>query len=177
MPPADSPRIRAGFKFIPRLVYILRPLSGKASPTRNDSSNFSISAKIVKTIGRNVTAIKLIFTVSASAGMSSGRVSRETRFLKIFSAARMQWVSDASRFTRPSLAVSLWPRLCVRAKLTTLVRLVSPHQRSALCRHGEQHPYNSEYKQNLPMDNTRAFVIFQNPTYFPYPARSESRRQ
>ena len=43
---------------------------------------------------------------------------------------------------------------------------------------GEQHPYKlggREYKQNLSMDNTRAFVIFQNPTY-PPPRSARIRR-
>lgn len=46
-----------------------------------------------------------------------------------------------------------------------LLRLVSPHQRPTLCRRVENiFAHNSPYKQNLSMDNARAFVIFQKPT-------------
>lgn len=71
---------------------------------------------------------------------------------------QVEWTQSA----RSSLHLRL------HTKLTTLIRFVSPHQRSTLCRRGEQHPYNLEYKQNLPMDNARVFVIFQKPT-FPCP--------
>lgn len=50
------------------------------------------------------------------------------------------------------------------AAVASLARLVSPHQRPRLCRRVEDiRAHNSPYKQNLPMDNARAFVIFQKP--------------
>lgn len=82
--------------------------------------------------------------------------------------------ADLSARLAPSVGLAAAVRSCEAPRLLHGSSLLIKEARCADT--VEQHPCNSpEYKQNLPMDNTRAFVIFQNPTY-PPPRRTRIRR-